>query len=201
MSAEKGVSLATLAEALKKNELGRLRELLESSERVVFAAYRLPRFKPLKVRSYNKSYVELDPGIYSRLEYSLFKAFIESAKNGKLPTFKEIADLASDYKAVAKYLITLSEYGLVVFPDPEKASRLAEAVRATSEGRYRRRISKVLDLHVVVNIKALEERASRLNCVYRNGKIICDYYSHDEEREQEKLQVKLFNEYLSASSG
>lgn len=200
MSMEKRVSLGILAEALKKNELGRLKELLESAEEVVFAAYRLPRLKPLKVRSHNKSYVELDPGIYSRLEYSLLKAFVESAKNGRLPTFKDIADLASDYKATARYLIALSEHGLVLFPDPEKASKLEEAVRAVSESKYSRRISKVLDLQVIINIQRLEESAEAIKCTFKAGKLVCKNYSHDDERDQERLQIHLFNEYLSASS-
>lgn len=197
---DKRISLGTLVEALKKNELVKLRELLESLGEVVFVAYRLPRFKPLKVRSFSKDYIELNPGIYNRLEYSLFKAFIESVKSGKLPTFKDIADLASDYKAVARYLIMLSDHGLVLFPDPEKASKLEDAIRAISESKYKRRISKVLDLPVVLNIQRLEQNVAFVKCAFGAGKLVCDYYSHGDERDQEKLQVSLFNEYLSASS-
>lgn len=196
MSTEVTVSLGKLAEVLKKNEIQQLREELSKAKRVVFLAYRVPRFKPLKVRAPDKRLVELNNGIFNRLEYALFKTMIDSARNGRLPVFKDIADIASDYKATAKYLTLLAEWGLVVFPDPEKAAKLSDAIKVMSESKYLRRIRKVLDLSFVLNIKALEENASKLNCVYRDERLVCNYYSEDHEREQEKIQVNLFNEYL-----
>lgn len=202
MNAVIAVSLLRLMDAAKKNELENLRQELAKAEKVVFKAYRLPRPFPFKVRSVDKRLVELNSGIYNRLEYALFKAAIEAARANRLPTFKEIAELASDYKAVAKYLVMLSEQGLVVFPNPEKATKLVEATKAISESRYVRRITKVLDLPVILNVKALEEKAKELDCAFKKDTIICKYHSHDWEREQEKLQVKLFNEYLvSATAG
>lgn len=197
MSMELTVSLGKLAETLKKNKVEQLREELSKAKQVIFLVYRIPRFKPFKVKAPNKRLVELNPGTFDRLEYALFKAMIDAVKNNKLLVFKDIADIACDYKATAKYLVLLSESGLVVFLDPEKASKLADAVRAVSESRYQRRIRKVLDLPIVLNVKALEEGASKLNCIYKNDKLVCNHYSDGDERAQEKLQIKLFNEYLS----
>jgi len=190
------VSLARLITAIRENKVESLVEELEKADKLFFLSYRLPRV-PIKVRSPRKELVELNPGVLNRLEYALLKATIEAAKNGRVPVFKDIAELASDYKTTAKYLAILSESGLVVFPDPEKASKLIEATKALSESKYQRRIIKVLDLPVVVNFKLLEERAVKLNCRFRESKIVCLYTSHDEKREQDKLQVKIFNEYIS----
>lgn len=189
------VSIGKLIEAVRKNEVNRLREELVKAGKVSIALYKLPRFK-LKARAPGKRLVELDPGMLSRLEYALFKATIEAAKNGKLPTFKDVADIASDYKATARYLITLAEMGYVVFLDPAKAAKLEEAIKATSESKYRRSVSKALDLAVALNTKALEERVVKVSCDFENGKFVCNLYSHGEDREQEKLQVEILNEYI-----
>ena len=190
------VSLARLVSAIREGRVESLVEELKKTGSFTFLSYRLPR-KPVKVRNPRKELVELNPGMHNKLEYALFKATIEAAKSGRVPVFREIAELASDYKATAKYLVTLSESGIVVFPDPEKASKLVEATKALSESKCRRRITKVLDLPVVVNFKLLEENATKLNCEFREAKIVCFFTSHNEEREQDKLQVKIFNEYIS----
>ncbi len=190
------VSLARLISAIREGKVKSLIEELEKTDKLFFLSYRLPRV-PIKVRNPRKELVELNPGIFNRLEYALLKATIEAAKNGRLPVFKDIAELASDYKATAKYLVILSENNFVMLPDPEKASKLIEATKMLSEIRYQRRIAKVLDLPVIVNFKLLEERAVKLNCKFKENKIVCLYTSHDEEREQDKLQVKIFNEYIS----
>lgn len=189
------VSIGKLIEAIRKNEVDKLREELVKSGKALVSLYKLPRFK-LKVRASGKRLVELDPGIFSKLEYALFKATIEAAKNNKLPTFKDVADIVSDYKASAKYLVMLAEMGYAVFLDPVKASKLEEAIKAISESKYRRSVSKALDLVIALNIKALEEHAVRVSCDFKNGKLVCNFYSHGENREQEKLQVEVLNEYL-----
>jgi hypothetical protein len=190
------VSIARLVTAIREGRVEDLLEELSKAKNFSFLSYRLPRI-PIRVRNPRKELVELNPGVHSRLEYALFKATLEAAKIGKLSVFKDIADLVSDYKATARYLAFLSESGIVVFPDPEKASKLIEAIRALSESRYERRIKRILDLPVVVNFKLLEERASRIRCELRDNKVICFYTSHGEEREQDKIQVGVFNEYIS----
>jgi hypothetical protein len=190
------ISLAKLITSLREGKIENLIEELRKAENIWFLTYRLPRI-PIKVRNPRKELVELNPGVHSRLEYALFKASIEAAKNGKIPVFKDIAEITSDYKATAKYLAILSENNIVVFPDPVKASKLIEAIKALSESKYQRRIIKALDLPVVVNFKLLEERASKLNCKFKDTKIVCFYTTHNEERDQDKLQVNIFNEYIS----
>jgi len=190
------ISLAKLIMTIREGRIENLIEELKKAENIWFLTYRLPR-APIKVRNPRKDLVELNPGVHSRLEYALFKAVIEAAKNGKIPVFRDIAEIASDYKATAKYLTILSENGIVVFPDPVKASKLVEATKALSESKYQRRIVKALDLPVVVNFKLLEERASKLNCKFKDSGIVCFYTTHGEERDQDKLQVNIFNEYIS----
>ena len=190
------VSLAKLIMAIREGRVENLVEELKKAENIWFLSYRLPR-TPIKVRNPRKELVELNPGIHSRLEYALFKATVEAAKNGRVPVFRDIAEITSDYKATAKYLTILSENGIVVFPDPVKASKLVEAIKALSESKYQRRIVKALDLPVVVNFKLLEERASKLNCKFKDSRVVCFYSTHDEERDQDKLQVIIFNEYIS----
>ncbi|MEM0003862.1 MAG: hypothetical protein QXE10_05570 [Desulfurococcaceae archaeon] len=189
------LSVPKLVEAIKNNAVDKLREELVKAGKVVIQVYKFPRFK-LKVRSTGKNLVELNELVFNKLEYSLLKAVIEASKNNRLPAFKDVADLASDYKVAAKYITVLAEMGYVVFPDPVKASKLIEASRALSESRYQRRISKALDLPIVLNIEALEKNAKQIPCVYKNNKIVCIYLSHGEERDQEKTIVKLFNEYI-----
>lgn len=189
------VSIGKLIEAIRRNEVNKLREELVRAGKASIALYKLPRFR-LKVRTPGKKLVELDPGVLNKLGYALLKATVEAAKNNKLPTFKDIADIASDYKASAKYLVTLAEMGYVVLLDPVKAAKLEEAVKAVSESKYQRSISKALDLAVALNVKVLEERAVRVSCDFKNGKLVCNFYSHGEDREREKLQVEVLNEYI-----
>ncbi len=191
------ISLGRLLEALKKGEVDKLREELSKAEKVLLLAYRLPRPQKLRVRAHKKL-VDLNPGVLSKLEYALLKSVAEAVKSNRLPTFKDVAELASDYKAVAKYLEFLSEAGVVVFADPAKAAKLAEANRALSESKYKRRISKVLDLPIVLNIQLLEERASKVPCKYSDGRLVCGLYSEGPDREQDKVQLALLNEYLAA---
>lgn len=189
------VSLIKLIEALRNNEIGKLREELSKAERIVMDIYRLPRFE-VKIRGPDKRLVTLNRGVLDRLEYALFKAILEAAKSNKLPTFKDVAEISSDYKASAKYITLLAETGYIVFPDPAKAAKLLEAVKAISESKYQRCISKVLDLPLLLNVKALEENADKILCSFKDDKLTCNLYSHGEARDQEKVQVKVFNEYI-----
>ncbi|MEM3938007.1 MAG: hypothetical protein QXO87_03270 [Desulfurococcaceae archaeon] len=189
------LSLAKLIEAIRRNEVDKLREELSRVERISMIVYKLPWFE-LKVRAPDKRLVMLNQGILNRLEYALLKTTVEAAKNGRLPVFKDIANAAGDYKASAKYLVMLADMGYVVFPDPAKAAKLREAVKAVSESRYRRCILKALDLPVVLNINVLESSAVKVDCTFRSGKLSCNFYSHNEERERAKLQVNIFNEYI-----
>jgi len=190
------LSIVKLVEAMKSGRLEKLREELKSSDKVYVKVFRLPRFK-LKVRNPNKELVELNSGIINRLEYALLKSFIEASKSNRLPVFKEVAELASDYKATAKYLVTLAEMGYVIFADPVKARLLVEATKAISESRYARRIKKVLDLPFTLNIESLEKTAVTHQCRVKGEKVVCFITTHDEEREQDKVQIALINEVLS----
>ena len=189
------LSIAKLAEYVKNNELGKLREELSKSESITLRIYRFPRFK-LRIRNTRRELVELDNGVFNRLEYALLKSFIEAVKSNKLPVFKDIADLASDYKAAAKYITTLADMGYIIFPDPGKARFLTEASKALSESRYSRRISRALDLPIVLNTELLEKSAGVIKCSYRGGRLVCTHLSHGDNREQEKIQVECINEYL-----
>ena len=85
------LSIVKLVEALKSGGLEKLREELKSSDKVYVKVFRLPRFK-LKVRNPNKELVELNSGVFNRLEYALLKSFIEASKSNRLPVFKEVAE-------------------------------------------------------------------------------------------------------------
>lgn len=189
------ISIKRLIEIYRKNELEKLRDELSKAGGVTVIVYKIPRFE-IKIRSPGKGLVKLDNGVLNRLEYALFKGVLEASKNNKLPTFKEIADLSGDYKACAKYLTLLTEMGYIVFPDPVKASKLVEATKAISESKYQRRVRKVLDLPIILNFETLERDVNKVNCLLKNNKLYCDFFSHGEKREQEKLQIALINEYL-----
>lgn len=189
------LSFAKLIEAVRRNEVDKLREELSGAEKILVVIYKLPRFE-LKIRATNKKLVRLDRGVFNKLEYALFKSTIEAARNNRLPVFKDVADMVGDYKASAKYLVTLADKGYVVFLDPAKALKLKEAVKAISESKYQRCILKALDLPIALNINTLENNAVKISCTFKNGKLSCGFYSHNEEKECEKLQVSVFNEYI-----
>lgn len=189
------LSIAKLIEAIKNNAVDELRDEMGRAGKIMVLVYRWPRTR-LRVKSSSKRLLDIKDEVFNRLEYSLLKATIEASKNGRLPTFKDIADIASDYKATAKFVVALAELGYILFPDPVKASRLVEASNALTESKYQRRISKVLDLPIVLNIEALEKSAEQIACILVDNKLSCNHSSSHEERAREKIIVKLLNEYI-----
>jgi hypothetical protein len=190
------VSVLELLTALREGRVDELKSRLSSSDYVYFRAYALPR-PHIRVRAASKRLVELDSGKMARLEYSLFYASLEAAKQGGNPTFKRIAELVGDYKAAAGYIALMWRLGLVTLPDREKAITLYMAYNSLSQKGYERRIARVLDLPVLLNVEALAKlEHDDLLCVYLDGRLGCKYIVSKTTRDQAKAQLRAFNDAL-----
>ncbi len=181
--------IVDLARLLSGQDLEEARKTIESGE-AEFKVYALPRPR-LKIRTPKKKLVELEEGKIARLEYSLVRASISAALEGRKPSFKDVATLAGDYKAAAAYLAFLWRTGLVVFDNQEAATNLYIASSALSQKTYEHRISKILDATFSINVEKVATLPSdTVFCVYREGALGCKYIVANCARSQAKAEIR-----------
>ena len=181
--------IVDLARLLSGQDLEEARRTIESGE-AEFKVYALPRPR-LKIRTPKKRLVELEEGKIARLEYSLVRASISAALEGRKPLFKDVATLAGDYKAAAAYLAFLWRTGLVVFDNQEATANLYIASNALSQKTYEHKISKILDATFGVNAeKAAALPSDIVYCVYREGALGCKYIVANCARSQAKAEIR-----------
>ncbi len=178
-----------LARLLSGQDLEEARKTIEGGE-AEFKVYALPRPR-LKIRTPKKRLMELEEGKIARLEYSLVRATISAALDGRKPSFKDVATLAGDYKAAAAYLAFLWRTGLVVFDSQEAAMNLYIASSALSQKTYEHRISKVLGATFSINTEKVARLPSdTIYCVYREGTLGCKYIVASCARSQAKAEIR-----------
>ncbi len=190
------MSILELLEAMRAGKVSELKDALSKSDYVYFIAYAFPRPR-VRIRAASKKIVDIDDGKLARLEYSLLYATLEAASKGGNPVFRRVAELAGDYKAAAGYIALLWRTGIVSIPDHEKAIKLYMAYNSLSQKGYERRIARVLDMELQLNVEEVKKLDhDRLTCVYLGDRIGCKYTVSKTARSQAKAQVRAFNDAL-----